>query len=222
MVPSAVDYPGIDRMSASQIEKVTPGLWQKYKLDEEMRLRKHVTDTTHAAQTAERQSIIDDKIERKNADLDVPGIGRALTAMDAKTIKGAAEMKDKFDRQINEMISLREKHNGGALFNREDVARGKQLSKDLLLTYKDMAKLGVLSAADEEILNAIIPPDPLAYHVAGVIGQDPIKTRLEGFRDDANFQYEKSLGLRLRQREAPKQDPIVNKSNEDLSQFKRK
>src|SRR5690606_37773603 len=98
--------------------------------------------------------------------------GVALTKDDAKKLKDAGEKKASFDRKLGEMIALREKY-GGDVLNREAVARGKQLSKDLLLAYKDLSKLGVLSQSGEAILNAIIPEDPLNFNLSGLVGQDP-------------------------------------------------
>jgi hypothetical protein len=127
--------------------------------------------------------------------------GLANTVEDAKNLKSAHESKQNFDNKIQQMIELREKHSGGAVMNREDVARGKQLSKDLLLMYKDMAKLGVLSAADEKILNAIIPEDPLEYNspLASIQGQDPTLQRLKSFQKDSNTDFSNRVGTRTRE-----------------------
>lgn len=125
----------------------------------------------------------------------VNGVGIARTLEDAKIIKSAKEKKFQFDRDLSEMIALREKHKGGAILNREDVNRGKQLSKKLLLAYKDLSKLGVLSQADENIINTIIPEDPLAYDF--VVGQDPILSNLKKFRQDINAEYENKVSNRL-------------------------
>src|SRR5690606_32413258 len=83
--------------------------------------------------------------------------------------------------------------------NREAVARGKQLSKDLLLEYKNMAKLGVLSQADEKIINAIIPDDPLAFSGASLVGQDPILSSLEKFKNDSDRDFATRVQTRTRQ-----------------------
>lgn len=147
-----------------------------------------------------KQDLTETETKRKEKDLslEVPGVGKALTEQDAKELKEATAAKKNFDSKIQEMIDLRKKHGGGTLLNREDVARGKQLSKDLLLEYKNMAKLGVLSQADEAIINAIIPEDPLQYSAAGLLGQDPILKKLESFKKDAEKDYQNRLGLRLR------------------------
>jgi hypothetical protein len=215
IVPSAAQYPGIDRMSAAQLEKVTPGLYKAYNDAQELKVKQNMTGIAAKA----RQDAITDKQDQKNQTLYIPGIGHANNDMDAKTVKTAAELKDKFDRALNEMIGLREKHNGGAILDREDVGRGKQLSNELLLTYKDLAKLGVLSISDEKILKAIIPEDPLAYSGAGLMGQDPIRTNLEGLKNDANKDYEKALSLRLKSRDKPTVPPMDE--NMDLSVFKK-
>lgn len=126
--------------------------------------------------------------------------GLANTPDDAKQIKEAHEAKSNFDNKLDQMIELREKHGGGALLNRDDVARGKQLSKDLLLEYKNMAKLGVLSKADEDIINAIIPEDPLSYNspIATIQGQDPTLARLKSFKSDSDKDFETRIGTRTR------------------------
>lgn len=124
----------------------------------------------------------------------VPGQGMAYTSDDAKQLKEAQETKDGFDRKIQEMIDLRKEY-GGEVVNRVAVDRGKQLSKDLLLAYKNMAKLGVLSQADEDIINAIIPSDPLAFQFTP--GGDSILNRLEKFKGDVQKDYESKLKQRI-------------------------
>lgn len=129
----------------------------------------------------------------------VPGVGVALNEDDAKKLKEAKEMKLKFDRQINELISLR-KDKGVEYFDRESVGRGKQLSKDLLLTYKNLAKLGVLSQADQDIVDKIIPADPLGQD--WMPWQDSTLHRLVKFKGDLDADYENQLGTRLKSRDA--------------------
>lgn len=126
--------------------------------------------------------------------------GIANTVDDAKQLKDAHLAKQAFDNKLDQMIALREKNNGGALFNREDVARGKQLSKDLLLEYKNMAKLGVLSKSDEDIINAIIPEDPLEYNspLAAIQGQDPTLSRLKSFKSDSDKNFKDGISTRTR------------------------
>lgn len=109
--------------------------------------------------------------------------GTANNVTDAKDLKDAYISRQNFDAKLQEMIDLRKKY-GSEVMDREAVARGKQLSKDLLLEYKNMAKLGVLSKADEDIINAIIPDNPLAFQASNLAGQDPILTKLESFKND--------------------------------------
>lgn len=138
------------------------------------------------------------KMEEKEQALKTP-FGLANTPDDAKQLKEAFEAKKNFDSKLNEMIELRTEYGGEAL-NREAVARGKQLSKDLLLEYKNMAKLGVLSQADEKIINAIIPDDPLAYRspIAALQGQDPVLSNLQKFKADKDNDFETRVGTRTR------------------------
>ena len=134
------------------------------------------------------------KMQQEGRELIIPGVGEALTKDDAKKVKAANSLKQEIDNLTNQMIQLREEH-GGEVLNREAVARGKQLSKQLLLKYKDLANLGVLSESDMSILEEIIPADPLEFDF--VPGQDAVMTRLKGFKKDADAMYEAGISKRL-------------------------
>jgi len=122
--------------------------------------------------------------------------GKARSLDDAKQLKDVAEQKASFDRKMDELIQLRQQY-GGEVLNRSAVARAKQLSKDLLLSYKNMAKLGVLSKSDEDIINAIIPTDPLEFSPSAVYGDDPVLTQLTKFKTDMQADFENRLANRL-------------------------
>lgn len=154
-----------------------------------------------SATNANRQAAKQEKKDEKKEALRVGDFGYARTADDAKKLKSAMETKESFDSSLGELIGLRKKHGGGAILDREDVSRAKQLSKQLLLQYKDMAKLGVLSASDEAILNEIIPSDPLAYD--WVPGADPILHKLEKFQGDVQRDYQTKLKNRLQDYQGP-------------------
>jgi len=139
---------------------------------------------------------------KKAADLRerfIPGWGLAQTKTDATTLKDGIAIKKNFDENIDAMIELRKKYEGGTFFEPDDISRGTQLSNKALLAYKDMSKLGILSAMDTKILNAIIPPDPLTLRgpVAVARGQDPVLTKLEKFKQDSDKDFKTNLGLRL-------------------------
>jgi hypothetical protein len=102
----------------------------------------------------------------------------ALSEQDAKDTKDALTEFGEFEKLVDEMSALREKY-GAEVFNRDAVAAGKALSKQALLKYKNVAGLGVLSKSDEAILDAIIPKDPLEFHLIG----DPTNARLKQMKD---------------------------------------
>lgn len=137
----------------------------------------------------------------------VPGVGEALTKTDATELKAAAVSKSKMDRQLQEMIDLRKQY-GGEVMNRAAVARGQQLSKDILLTYKNLQKLGVLSQSDESIINAIIPSDPLQF-TSGV-GKDPILSNLEKFKADNEQDYNTNVSMRVKNPAPSEDEQAVN------------
>ena len=128
-------------------------------------------------------------------ELYVPGLGQALTKQDAKELKKAFITKQDLDVKLKEIIALRTKHDGGEMFDREDVARGKQLSKELLLKYKDLAKLGVLSESDMAIIEEIIPADPLQFDF--MPGQEPTMEKLTSLQKDINGLFEAEVEARL-------------------------
>lgn len=159
---------------------------------EEKRLQSAAADRAEAraARTQEKELVR----AEKEYELATP-YGKANTRDDAKQLKEGHESKLAFDAKLGELIDLRKKY-GVEYMNREAVARGKQLSKDLLLEYKNMAKLGVLSKSDEDIINAIIPDDPLGQDYA--LGQDPILNNLEKFQADKNRDFENRIATRVR------------------------
>lgn len=146
-------------------------------------------------QRQDRKVAASEKQSERDYALKTP-YGPANSIDDAKQLKTAHESKQNFDSKLSEMIALREKNKGGALWDREAVGRGKQLSKDLLLEYKNMAKLGVLSQADEDIINAIIPADPLAFDF--IPGQDPILHKLKKFKEDSDKDFSTRVSTRTR------------------------
>ena len=207
IAPKSTSFQGYDRLSAAQVKELAPGLFQSYNAEENRAAQskdraaareqtKALRDYTNQGKTNAAEAKQTEKMEQ----LRIGDLGYAQTPEDAKQLKSAVESKQQFDNRLDELINLREKHNGGALFNREDVGRAQQLSKDLLLQYKDMAKLGVLSAADEKILNAIIPADPLQYSspMAAVQGQDPTLFKLKKFKEDAAVDFDTKMSNRLR------------------------
>jgi hypothetical protein len=191
--------------SAAQIEKLLPSVTKLFE-GEQNRLNRLALQQNRSQElqlkSLENQRSNLEKGQEKLEKLKTP-MGFALTEQDAKDLKEGYVQKQKFDSQIQEMIDLRKKY-GGEMFNRDAVARGKQLSKDLLLTYKNLAKLGVLSKADEDIINAIIPADPLEFTPASALtGQDPIMTQLESFKADSEKNFQANLKARLRDYQEP-------------------
>lgn len=176
---------------------------QNQYLREKLSLQQQGLDEKKAARMAQdslrRQELsMEDKADQSRL---VPGMGYALTKDDAKKMKEAQIQKAKFDRQLKEMMDLREKY-GAEVLNRDAVARGKALSKDLLLTYKNLAKLGVLSKSDEDIVNAIIPADPLAFTASnilpsGIVGEDPVMTKLRGLSRGIDEDFKSTIAARM-------------------------
>lgn len=189
-------------ITAKQFKNFSPAMQKMYDIEQRQLDRKEARDERRfqsGLKSQERKDDITRKDDEKREGR-MTTFGEARTEDDAKKLKEASAEKEKFDSALKEMISLREKHGGGAIMDREDVARGKQLSKDLMLAYKNMASLGVLSKSDQDILNKIIPDDPLAYNnpIAAMQGQDPILSSMKKFKDDSQRNFETNLNQRLR------------------------
>jgi hypothetical protein len=194
------------------IQKYTPTPLQVESSDFRKLQIDNMLGTSRRADRTERRDIIEtskkeeqDKLEKAKKEQEefeekyVPGIGIAYTVTDAKELKTGAEEREKFDRKLDEMINLRKQY-GFEIANRAAVARGKQLSNDLLLIYKNMAKLGILSKSDEAIVNSIIPKDPLGF--GGTIeGEDPLLVTLEKFKGDIARDFESTISKRIKERE---------------------
>lgn len=200
------NFPNIAKQYGDSWNQVTAedqeSIFKPLQLKETIEGRKEQARILAADRAQARQDRLDsqkDKNDEKLAGLQTP-FGLANTPDDAKQLKEAFESKKNFDNKIQQMIDLRKAKGGGATLDREAVARGKQLSKDLLLEYKNMAKLGVLSQSDEAIINAIIPEDPLAYNnlFEAVSGQDPTLARLQSFKSDSDKDFQNRVQTRTR------------------------
>jgi len=213
------------KITAKQFQDYSPVMAKKYEVEQRKLDRQEARADKADARTA-RQNEYDlrrDEVNQKRAETQTEKIqqlktpyGVANTSEDAKQLKEAHESKLAFDGKIQEMIDLRKKY-GGEMFNREAVARGKQLSKDLLLEYKNMAKLGVLSKSDEDIINAIIPEDPLEYKVSSIVGQDPIMTKLTKFKQDSDRDFKTRVATRTREGLSNYADNVSTKQSSPLS-----
>lgn len=208
-----VDPAVASKLTAARFKQLSPVLERKYQVEQNKLARidaakarnenVQIAREDRLAREADRKAEREDKIAQAKSEkefaLTTP-FGLANSVDDAKKLKDASEAKANFDNKLEQMIALREKHGGGNVTNREDVARGKQLAKDLLLEYKNMAKLGVLSQADEAIINAIIPEDPLEFNspYAALTGQDPTLARLKSFKEDSDKDFRNRVATRIR------------------------
>jgi hypothetical protein len=188
------------KLTAAKLKAQMPFLEKKFAAEQARLARKDAASERSFARNERRDDKLDllaEKKEEKMQGLKTP-YGLANTPDDAKQLKQAHESKQNFDSKIQEMISLR-KEFGAEQWNTEAIDRGKQLSKDLLLEYKNMAKLGVLSAADEAIINAIIPKDPLEWRAASLKGMDPIMNNLQKFKEDSDKDFQTRIATRTRE-----------------------
>ena len=208
---------GFDQLSATQVKELAPGLYTAYNAqadrDAKAADRAAAREQSVALRNYTNQGKVnaaEAKQTEKMEQLRIGDLGFAQTPEDAKHLKDAVETKASFDSKLDELIKLRE-DKGVEYLDREAVGRGKQLSKELLLDYKNLAKLGVLSQSDEAIINAIIPSDPLGQDFA--MGQDPILSGLKKWKGDLNRDYQTKLNNRLRREGRSESAPSTAPSN---------
>lgn len=185
--------PGRDfsKMSATDIKRILPSVERLYEMDQRALDRREARDERRALLGFTRAEKAREGLRKRETPY-----GIARTEDDAKKLKDASELKSKLDSQVNELIQLREKY-GAETLNRNAVARAQQLSKDLLLTKKNLESLGVLSQSDKDIVNEIIPDDPLQFDMSQMIGQDPTMTKLKSFKSDTDKDFTERLRNRL-------------------------
>lgn len=187
-------------LTAAKFKEFSPVLSKKYEVEQKRLQRQDDLASKRemfGLQKAAQADAKSEKLAEKMQSLQTP-YGLANSSDDAKQLKAAHESKKNFDEKINEMIALR-KEFGAEKWNEDAVARGEALSRDLLLEYKNMAKLGVLSQSDENIINAIIPKNPLEFRKAQLKGQDPILTTMEKFKKDSDKDFATRVSTRTRQ-----------------------
>lgn len=113
----------------------------------------------------------------------------ASTSEDAKEIKTALANKSVIERGVDQMIELRKKHPNGTITDREDIARGQQLSVQALLKYKNLAQLGVLSKTDIELIDRLFPQNPLEVNPSAIVGQDPTMAKLKQLKQNLHTDF---------------------------------
>lgn len=122
---------------------------------------------------------IEDKTTEKSRRFVEPLNGYASTVEESDKIKEALVTNKGVKRDVAKLLELRKKYGGGNITNQEDVALARQIATKLLFKYKKLETLGVLSKPDIELVNQIIPQNPLELNLIGLFGQDPTKVRLE-------------------------------------------
>lgn len=152
-------------------------------LKEQVAARKEASRLAYQTRSDARTEKKQERAEK----LETP-LGQAKTEQDAKDIKDATASYHNLKQGLQKMEDLRNKY-GSEFLNRSAVAEGKNLSTDLLLEYKQLAKLGVLSKSDTDLLNKLIPEDPLQFEWTGSTMKklktlsDTIDGKLKNFAD---------------------------------------
>jgi hypothetical protein len=169
----------LQHVSAADKDRIT----SLAQLKEQVAARKEAAQLSYQTRSDARTEKKQERAEK----LETP-LGQAKTEQDAKDIKDATASYHNLKQGLQKMEDLRNKY-GSEFLNRSAVAEGKNLSTDLLLEYKQLAKLGVLSKSDTDLLNKLIPEDPLQFEWTGSTMKklktlsDTIDGKLKNFAD---------------------------------------
>lgn len=172
--------------------------------EKEREVRRQEAQSKEAERRADKEAEKEEKRAEKLRKRTVPGLGIAATEKDATDLKKAKVVKANMIQLIDDMVALREEK-GAEVFDREAVSEGKSLAKDLMLQYKELAELGAITGPDMEILQSIVPDDPLEYSAASLVGQDPIMTKLKNLKQQTLKKYDQTLKAKLEEPESDKE-----------------
>ena len=130
--------------------------------------------------------------------LEIEGYGTARNEKEFLEIREGIIAKKTFDAMLDELIQLR-KYFGTEFWNRKAVRRAKQIGHQLVIDYKKMAGLGVLSKADYDLLNSIIPANALQVDIYEWWDKDldPTLNQLEKLKSDSTRDFQMQLGIKL-------------------------
>lgn len=151
--------PTILGLTANQIAEKLPAIEKIASMRQQEELKRAELENAKAI----KMQTAADKAKGQSEDLWTP-LGQAKTKNDAKLIKDAHASYLDSKMGVQELIDLRKKK-GAEFLDRESVAKGKMAAANLLLQYKTLVKLGVLSKDDYRLLDRIVPQDPLQVDI---------------------------------------------------------
>jgi len=206
-VPSAAKVPNFDNLSEAQVEKISPALFQSYKLQSEERRHGQTMASNRNARADAKAAAKADKQEIYDAETRIDGAevkeGFRPTKDDAKKAKSAKSAYDKISASLDEMDTLYEQ--SGTNLVGDDAARMESLRTNILMAQKELDGLGVLSGQDERLTMDQIPdPSSWGENIKGVFGQDRYKAKADQYRTNLNNQYDATLGATGYGRSDPK------------------
>jgi len=204
LIPGSDKQPGFEGLTEVQAYRIAPGLLDRYKLDETIAGRK--SDT--AQRSADRNALVEGRrIDRadarasKEADyqagIRVDGAtvkdGFRPTADDAKKAKAAKDAYSKITLALDEMDIIH-KRSGTNLVG-DDATAMDSLKTVILMSQKELDKLGVLSGNDETLtLNQVPDPTSLTENAKGAAGLEQYGAKSKQYRKNLDNQFDSTLG----------------------------
>lgn len=135
-------------------------------------------------------------LDEKDRERYVQGLGFAKDAKAADDISASKEAYDTSVRLIDQIIDGRKKEGGGIGAAYTKLQQGR--AAELILKFKDLAKLGALNEGDYDLLYSIIPKDPSEFNradlpvVGGLMG-DPIIAQMDRLKGELKSKYQGKL-----------------------------
>ncbi len=179
----------VSKITAEQFKRFSPAMEKIFQV-EQARLNHQDARTAH---NDAKKTALDEKLTK----LSTP-YGTAITEKDADDLKKSGELKSAFDDQIDSLISLREKHKGGAFG--PDSKIGKDLSAQAIQSYDALAKQIGMSRVGAANIRNLIPEDPLEFRGVGeqLTGRDTTLEALKHLKAQTDKSFKNTVAGRTR------------------------
>ena len=197
------------------------------------RIRDEVTlgllkETAERTRRAETRTIKKEERDAEKASRDIEKEERdrtiELLGIQAPSKKNADAIEDALERYgiarktIEKYIAMRTGKLGGGMggtISPTKRATAASDATDLLLQFKEIAKLGILSESDEKLLDRLVPRQPLEMLQLGMATGDTILAQFENLREILN----NKLAIGFRSQGIPMDEKGLDKIAKELGAF---
>ena len=108
LVPTAANYPGIEKMSAAQIEKVAPSLYKKYADDQKINAAKYASNQSAGLRQEAKNEVKDAKSEKDEMERSVGDLGLARTKQEAVKLRENTATTKNIMNSVDKIIAIKD------------------------------------------------------------------------------------------------------------------